>query len=37
MDRELAQRTLRAALVYAGIAVAVLALTFVVAILYIRG
>jgi hypothetical protein len=37
MDRELAQRTLRAALVYAGIAVAVLALTFVVALLYIRG
>jgi hypothetical protein len=36
MDRELAQRTLRAALVYAGIAVAVFALTFVVAILYIR-
>jgi hypothetical protein len=36
MDRELAQRTLRAALVYAGIAVAVLALAFVVGILYIR-
>jgi hypothetical protein len=36
MDRELAQRTLRAALIYAGIAVAVFAVTFVVAILYIR-
>jgi hypothetical protein len=36
VDRELAQRTLRAALVYAGIAVAVFAITFIVAILYIR-
>jgi hypothetical protein len=36
MDRELAQRTLRAALVYAGIAVGVLALAFGVAIIYIR-
>jgi hypothetical protein len=36
MDRELAQRTLRAALVYAGVAVAVLALAFGVAIIYIR-
>jgi hypothetical protein len=36
VDRELAQRTLRAGLVYAGIAVAVFALAFVVAILYIR-
>lgn len=37
MDRELTQRNVRAGLVYAGIAVAVFALAFVVAILYIRG
>jgi hypothetical protein len=35
MDRELAQRTLRAALVYGGIAVGVFALAFIIAILYI--
>lgn len=37
MDRDLAQRNLRAGLVYAGIAVVVFALAFIVAILYIRG
>jgi hypothetical protein len=37
VDRNLAERNIRTGLVYAGIAVAVFALTFVVAILYIRG
>jgi hypothetical protein len=37
VDRDLAQRNLRAGLVVAGIAVAVFALAFVAAILYIRG
>jgi hypothetical protein len=37
VDRDLAQRNLRAGLVYGGIAIAVFALAFVVAILYIRG
>jgi hypothetical protein len=37
VDRDLAQRNLRAGLVFAGIAVAVFALAFVAAILYIRG
>jgi len=37
VDRGLAQRNLRAGLIYAGIAVVVFALAFVVAILYIRG
>lgn len=37
MDRDLSQRNVRAGLVFAGIAVAVFALAFIVAILYIRG
>jgi len=37
VDRDLAQRNLRAGLVFAGLAVVVFALAFVVAILYIRG
>jgi hypothetical protein len=37
VDRDLAQRNLRAGLVFAGIAVVIFALAFVVAILYIRG
>jgi len=35
MDRELAQRNIRVGLVFAGIAVAVFGLTFVLAVLYI--
>jgi hypothetical protein len=37
VDRDLAQRNVRAGLVFAGIAVVVFALAFVVAILYLRG
>ena len=37
MDRDLAQRNLRAGLIFVAIAVAILALAFVGAILYIRG
>jgi hypothetical protein len=36
MDRETAQRNLRAGLIYAGIAVAIFGLTFVLAALYIH-
>jgi hypothetical protein len=35
MDRELAQRNVRAGLMFAGIAMAIFGLTFVLAILYI--
>jgi hypothetical protein len=37
VDRDLAQRNLRTGLVLAGIAIAIFALAFVVALLYIRG
>jgi hypothetical protein len=37
VDRDLAQRNIRAGLLYASIAVVVFALAFIVAILYIRG
>jgi hypothetical protein len=37
VDRDLAQRNVRAGLLYAAIAVVVFALAFIVAILYIRG
>jgi hypothetical protein len=37
VDRQLAQRNIRAGVLYACIAIAVFALAFLVAILYIRG
>jgi hypothetical protein len=37
VDRDTAARNIRTGLLFASLAVAVLALTFVVAILYIRG
>jgi hypothetical protein len=37
VDRETAQRNLRTALLFASIAVGAFALTFIVAVLYIRG
>jgi hypothetical protein len=37
VDRDVAQRNIRAGLLFAGIAVVVFALAFIVAILYIRG
>ena len=37
MDRETAQRNLRTGLLFASVALAVFALAFIVAILYIRG
>jgi hypothetical protein len=37
VDRDLAQRNLRAGLIFAGIAVLIFALAFVGAVLYIRG
>jgi|1186.fasta_scaffold06378_3 hypothetical protein len=36
MDRQLAQRNLRVGLIYAGVAIGVFGLTFVLALLYIQ-
>jgi hypothetical protein len=36
MDRQVAQRNLRVGLIFAGVAVAVFGLTFVLALLYIQ-